>query len=98
MASGTITRSRIWSSLAPSTLAASDSSWGMVRKNWRSRKMVNASPKNNGMISGLSDPIQPSRTKMTYSGTMVTCGGSISVDSTSMNAAWRPRHWSRDSA
>ena len=67
-------------------------------KNWRSRKMVNASPKNSGMISGLSDPIQPSRTKITYSGTIVTWGGSIRVESTRMNAAWRPRHCSRDSA
>ena len=67
-------------------------------KNWRSRKIENASPKNSGMISGLSDPIQPSRTKMMYSGTIVTCGGSIRVDSTSRKAAWRPRHRSRDSA
>jgi hypothetical protein len=70
----------------------------MVRKNWRSRKMLNASPKNIGMISGLSDPIQCSRTKITYSGTIVTWGGSIRVERTSTNAAWRPRHWSRDRA
>jgi hypothetical protein len=58
-ASGTTTFMRIWNSPAPSTRAASDSSWGIVMKNWRSRKIENASPKNTGTISGLSEPDPP---------------------------------------
>ena len=69
LASGTITRSIICSSPAPSTRAASESSFGIVRKNWRSRKIENASPKKLGTISGFSEPIQPRCTKITYSGT-----------------------------
>jgi hypothetical protein len=46
----------------------------------------------------LREPIQCSRTKITYSGTIVTCGGSIRVDSTSTKANWRPRQRMRDSA
>ena len=46
----------ICNSPAPSTRAASDSSSGIVRKNWRSRKIENASPKKLGTISGLSVP------------------------------------------
>ena len=57
-ASGTITRVMICHSLAPSIRAASESSSGMVRKNCRSRKIENASPKNRGMISGLNEGIQ----------------------------------------
>ena len=67
-------------------------------KNCRSRKMVNASPKNSGTISGLSDPIQPRRTKMMYSGTMVTWAGSIRVDSSRTKLSWRPRQRMRDRA
>ena len=54
----TTTCHMICSSLAPSTRAASTSSCGIVRKNCRNRKIENASPKNAGMISGLSEPIQ----------------------------------------
>ena len=57
LASGTITFHRICSSLAPSTRIASDSSLGMVMKNWRSRKIEKASPKKLGMIRGLSVPM-----------------------------------------
>ena len=47
---------RIRSSPQPSTRAASRYSSGIVRKNWRSRKIANASPKKFGMISGQSEP------------------------------------------
>ena len=56
LASGTTTRIRIWNSPAPSTRMASVSSLGMVMKNWRNRKIENASPKKLGMISGFSVP------------------------------------------
>ena len=59
----------ICSSLAPSTRAASASSSGIVRKNCRSRKIENASPKKAGTISGLNDPTQWSFMNETYSGT-----------------------------
>ena len=42
------------SSPQPSTRAASRYSSGIVRKNWRSRKIANASPNQFGMISGQS--------------------------------------------
>ena len=41
----------------PSTRTASVSSLGIVRKNWRSRKIENASPKKLGMMSGFSVPM-----------------------------------------
>ena len=44
------TVSRMRSSPQPSTRAASEYSSGMVRKNWRSRKIENASPNQLGMI------------------------------------------------
>ena len=77
MASGTITRVRIWNSLPPSTRAASDSSSGIVMKNCRRRKIEKASPKKLGMIRGLNDPTQCSRTNTMYSGTTVTWNGSM---------------------
>ena len=77
----------ICSSLAPSTRAASTSSPGIVRKNCRNRKIENASPKNAGTISGLSEPIQCSLTKIRYSGTIVTCVGSIIVAITNRKTA-----------
>ncbi len=58
--SGTTIERRIRSSLAPSMRAASDSSRGMPRKNWRSRKMKNGLPRNVGTISGRNVPTQPS--------------------------------------
>ena len=58
--SGTMIRSRIRRSLAPSIRAASDSSFGIPRKNWRSRKMKNGLPRNVGTMSGRYVPTQPS--------------------------------------
>ncbi len=55
--SGIITRRRICQWPPPSTLMASVSSLGMVMKNWRSRKIENASPKKLGMMRGLSVPM-----------------------------------------
>jgi hypothetical protein len=52
-------RQKMASSLQPSMRAASDSSLGMVRKNWRSKKMLKAPPKNAGTHNGSSVPIQP---------------------------------------
>ena len=40
------------SRLAPSIRAASSNSIGIVRKNWRSKKMKKASPKKEGTING----------------------------------------------
>ena len=57
LASGMITRQRICRCPPPSTRIASVSSCGMVRKNWRSRKIEKASPKKLGMIRGLSVPM-----------------------------------------
>ena len=52
-----ITRRRIWKCPPPSTRTASVSSLGIVRKNWRSRKIEKASPKKLGMMSGFSVPM-----------------------------------------
>src|SRR5215217_2224545 len=50
--SGSTTCVKICHSFAPSTRAASESSGGMVLKNWRSRKISKALAKNEGTISG----------------------------------------------
>ena len=50
----TTTRVRMRTSPQPSTRAASRYSSGIVRKNWRSRKIEKASPNQFGMISGAS--------------------------------------------
>ena len=76
---------------------------GMVRKNWRRRKIENASPNQFGMITGQSVPmkLKPNGWNFahaTYSGTTVTCGGSMSAISTTMNARLRPRQRRRASA
>ena len=52
---------RIRSGPAPSIVAASSSSRGIVMKNWRSRKTLKALAKKWGMISGSHVPIQPRR-------------------------------------
>jgi hypothetical protein len=69
-----------------------------VRKNWRSRKIENASPNQLGMINGASEPTSPSFAHSTYSGTIVTCGGSIIATSVIRNTASRPRQRRTDSA
>ena len=43
-------------------------------------------------------PTRSSFAHITYSGTIVTCGGSIIATSTSRKAALRPRHFSFASA
>ena len=62
--------------------AASISSRGMPRKNWRNRKMANGVPQNAGTIRGLSESIQPSSRKRMNTGMSVTTPGSIIVAST----------------
>ena len=76
----------------------------MVMKNWRSRKIENASPKKVGTISGFSVPIhsipvQPVYlAKMMYSDTDVTWLGNMSVASTPRKTMLRPRHLIRAKA
>jgi len=71
-ASGKMICHRICSSDAPSILAASDSSRGIPRKNWRKRKMKNALPKKQGTMSGRKVLVQCSFENMMNKGTMVT--------------------------
>src|SRR5262249_47122494 len=95
---------RIRNSPQPSTRAASKYSSGMVRKNWRRRKIENASPSQLGMISGHSVPMKwnprklPSLAQKTYTGTTETCGGSISAIRTTRKTALRPRQRRQASA
>src|SRR5450755_2128856 len=76
-ASGKITRQKMPNSLQPSMRAASDNSPGMVRKNWRNKKMLNAPTKNAGTHKGIKVPIQPKLRNTTYSGTISTGNGTI---------------------
>ena len=97
-ASGRTTRKRMPISPQPSMRAASESSRGMVMKNCRRRKMLNADPNQAGTQSGLNVPSQaipvtsPSHRKMLNSGTMVTGKGIIIVASMMPNSAPRPRN------
>src|SRR2546425_3093929 len=71
--------------LAPSILAASSKSRGIVRKNWRSRKRKTGPPPNQGgTISGARVSSQPSHLNSRKLGTIVTSQGTISVERTSM--------------
>ncbi len=58
LAIGTTMRSSVRHSPQPSTFAESMYSCGMVRKNWRSRKMLKASPRRFGRMSGHSVPVR----------------------------------------
>ena len=55
---------KIRHSLHPSMRAASDRSLGMVMKNWRSRKTLNAPARNEPTQSGRRLPIQPTALNM----------------------------------
>src|SRR5216684_8833929 len=62
IASGRMTRQKIHQLDAPSIWAASSYSWGMVMKNWRIKKMVNAPPpaaNQYGTINGRNVSSQP---------------------------------------
>ena len=60
-------------SLQPSMRAASASSSGRVRKNWRMRKMLKAPPpKKKGTVSGKNESTQPNRVKMMNCGIINT--------------------------
>ncbi|MNS63698.1 hypothetical protein D3C72_968010 [compost metagenome] len=51
-ASGKTTLVKVWNGLQPSRVAASISSSGMPKKNWRIMKMAKAAPIAPGTISG----------------------------------------------
>ena len=57
---------RIRNGPAPSIIAASSSSRGIVMKYWRSRNTLKALAKKCGTISGSHVPFQPSHVKITY--------------------------------
>ncbi len=75
-------RMRKW--LAPSMSAASSRLNGMVLKNWRIRNTLNTfTAPHAGTIIGSHVFTQPAFENMTNIGIMVTCAGSIIVESTS---------------
>src|SRR5688572_27324680 len=76
---------------APSRRAASSSSFGIVIKNWRSRKIKKGQPNQAGIISGANELLQPIELKSTYWGISVTQLGSITVPSISRNKKFLPR-------
>ena len=81
---------KICHSLAPSIVAASDSSKGMLRKNWRSRKMLNALPKKAGTQRGEgTDPAQ--RLEERVDRHHETGNGTIIVARVTKKNASRPR-------
>src|ERR1041384_1432332 len=74
---GRMTRQKMPQWEQQSRRAASSSTAGMPRKNWRRRKMLKAPPNQAGTQRGLSDPIQWSFEKRTKSGAMRTGKGDI---------------------
>jgi len=73
-----ITRNKIDRKLCPSTLASSSCSRGIVRKYWRSKKMLKAPPPNHaGTVSGRYVPTHPSSLYNRNDGTRVTSPGSM---------------------
>ncbi len=84
-----------WSSVHPSTTAASESSRGMVRKNCRSRKMLKAEPNQAGIQSGRKVPIHPRCRKSENIGTMRTGKGIIMVARVTPKNTSLPGHLSR---
>jgi hypothetical protein len=72
-ACGTTTDSKVRSGPAPSIIAASSMSRGMLMKNCRSKKTFYAFPKKCGTRSGNQVPTQPILLKSAYVGTIVTC-------------------------
>ena len=71
--SGSTTRKKIWSGVAPSMYAASSSSRGMPRTNWTIRNTKNASvARNLGTTSGRIVFTHPSCWKNTYWGITTT--------------------------
>ena len=95
--SGRMIRQKMPKSLHPSMRAASESSSGIVMKNCRSRKMLNADPNHAGTQSGLNVPsnwigvCSSSQRKSANSETIVTGNGIIIVESISANSTPRPR-------
>src|SRR3954469_18933159 len=87
---GTMIERRIRNGPAPSIIAASSRSRGIVRKYCRSRKTLYALAKQWGMISGSHVPFQPSDVKITYVGSRVTWNGRMIVAMRTTNSAFRP--------
>jgi len=80
LARGSTIFHQIPGSLQPSMRAASSRLFGTVMKNCRMRKILKAPPPRNiGTVRGLKVLSQPSSLKMTKTGIMVTCIGSIIV-------------------
>ena len=81
----------------PSIRAASSSSTGSVRKNWRSRKMPNGVTRL-GAISAPSVSTRPRCCTIRNVGIMITWNGTISVARSAMNVTSRPKKRSRANA
>src|SRR5580765_2838888 len=96
LASGKITLVKIAHSFAPSSLAASDSSCGIVMKNCRSRKIKYTSPKKDGTISGLYEFNQPRFLKVMNRGTNRTWNGIMIVVRHRKKIKLRPRQRRRE--
>ena len=92
---GTITLRRIRNGPAPSIMAASSISRGIVMKYWRSRNTLNAFAKKCGTISGSQVPFQPSHVKITYCGRSVTWFGRMIVPSRMKKNRLRPGNRNR---
>ena len=92
---GTMIERRIRNGPAPSIIAASSSSRGIVMKYWRSRKTLNAFAKKWGMISGSHVPFQPSHVKITYCGSSVTWIGRMIVASRMKKRTFLPGNRNR---
>ena len=71
-------------------MAASSSSRGMPRKNWRNRKMLKALPKKVGTIRGRKLSTQPNLLNRMYWGSTVTWNGTMIVASTTKNRKVEP--------
>ena len=89
-ACGTITESSVRNGPAPSIMAASSISRGMLMKNCRSRNTLYALPKKCGTSSGSHVPTQPSLVNSAYVGTIVTCCGRMIVPTRMVNSSALP--------
>ena len=81
----------------PSIRAASSSSTGSVRKNWRRRKMPNGVTRF-GAIRAPSESTRPRCWTIRNVGIMITWNGTISVARSAMNITSRPKNRSRANA
>src|SRR5713226_10308241 len=84
-ACGTITDTSVRNGPAPSIMAASSRSRGMLMKNCRSKNTLYAFPKKWGTSNGSHVPTQPSLVNSAYEGTIVTCCGRMIVPTRMVN-------------